>query len=305
MDTKMKDVIVFGSINMDVVAFCQCHPEVGETILGERVEFFPGGKGANQAVAAAKCGGQTTIIGCIGADSFGSQMLAHLASCMVNVDQVKVKDAISTGVALITVDSEGRNNIVVVPGANGHAICPDSITKNAIVLSQFESPLEEIVRLFEKTHLEEGTTVLNPSPYQTIPSNLLKLTDVLILNEHEYGHLISNPNTNTPEEIIKTSELATSVVPCCIVTLGEKGLILMERDAPPIHIPGYTMEVIDTTGAGDCFTGWLGAELGKGLNIKESAIRANAAAALSVTKAGAGSSVPDTKAVDAFLLSRC
>src|SRR5947209_7170462 len=166
-------VLVFGSINMDVVTSCERHPRIGETVLGNSVAFHPGGKGANQATAAARCAGRSYLYGSVGADDFGKQMLAYLQGNDVDIGGIAIESGASTGVAMITVDAEGDNTIVVTPGANALAKAPANLSEVAgastIALAQLESPIEEIAALFATVKTYGGTTILNPSPYQPLP----------------------------------------------------------------------------------------------------------------------------------------
>jgi ribokinase len=303
----MTSIVVFGSINMDVVTTCERHPRLGETALGKSVAFHPGGKGANQAIAAARCSGKSLLIGSVGADDFGTQMLAHLQENGVDTSGIVVESGASTGVAIITVDAKGDNTIVVTPGANGLARAPrhlpETMSGAAVALAQLEIAMGEIAVLFAMIKASGGTTILNPSPYQPLPQELLQNTSIIILNEHECAELIGKPTTAEPQGIITALRAADLPLPSCIITLGPAGFILAERGRAPVHIGGHKVEVLDTTGAGDCFAGWFAAELAAGRSLEDAGLRANAAAALSVTRPGAGPSMPTKAEVESFL--RC
>jgi ribokinase len=303
----MTSDLVFGSINMDVVTRCERHPRVGETVLGMSVAFHPGGKGANQAIAAARCAGTSVLMGSVGADDFGRHMLAYLQENGVDTCGIVVETGASTGVAIVTVNARGDNTIVVTPGANALAKAPTNLPDAAsgplIALAQLESSVEEILLLFARARTNGGTTILNLSPYQSLPQELLQNTSIIILNEHELAELTGKPAIDQPQNIIAELKLADPRLPCCIITLGAAGFILAERGRAPIHAEGHKVEVLDTTGAGDCFAGWFAAELAGGCTLEDAARRANAAAAISVTRAGAGSSMP-TKAEVETLLGR-
>jgi ribokinase len=307
VDQSMTSVLVFGSINMDVVTACERHPRVGETVLGNNVAFYPGGKGANQAVAAARCAGKSFLIGSIGADEFGRQMLAYLQANDVDASGVTIDSGSSTGVAIVTVDAQGDNTIVVTPGANALAKAPahlpDAITGAVIALAQLEGPIEEIIAVFARIKAMGGTTILNPSPVQPLPQTLLQNTSIAILNTHEFAELTGRPALDEPQELIAYLNPANLPLPSYIITLGAAGFILAERGRAPIHIEGHKVEAMDTTGAGDCFAGWFAAELAAGRPFEDAARRSNAAAAISVTRAGAGSSMPTKSEVETFL--RC
>jgi ribokinase len=298
-------ILVFGSINMDVVVTCERHPRLGETVVGTSVAFHPGGKGANEAIAAARCAGKSFLIGSVGADEFGKQMLAHLQANDVDTSGVATETGGSTGVAIITVDKRGENTIVVTPGANALAKAPahlpDTLSGSVIALAQLESPIAEIAPLFARVRAAGGTTILNPSPYRSLPRDLLQNTSVMILNEQEFAQLTGSASTEQPQDIIATLESYASPLPCCIITLGPAGLVLAEHDRAPIHIGGHKVATLDTTGAGDCLAGWFAAELAAGRSLEDAARRANAAAAISVTRAGAGSSMPTRSEAENFL----
>jgi ribokinase len=301
----MTSIVVFGSINMDVVTTCERHPRLGETVLGKRVAFHPGGKGANQAIAAARCAGKSLLIGSVGMDDFGTQMLAHLQENGVDTSGVVVESGASTGVAIITVDVHGANTIVVTPGANELARAPRHLPERmsgaVVALAQLEIAMGEIAVLFATIKASGGTTILNPSPCQPLPHDLLQNTSIAILNEHEFAELTGKPATAEPQGIITALKAADLPQPSCIITLGPGGFIHAEGGRAPFHIGGHKVEVLDTTGAGDCFAGWFAAELAAGRSLEDAALRANAAAALSVTRPGAGSSMPTKAEVESFL----
>ena len=301
----MSEVVIFGSINMDIVTFCPRHPRVGETLMGDRVSFLPGGKGANQVLAAARCSGSSQLVGCVGDDSFGADMLQHLASCGVKTASVRQIKGVSTGLANVVVDHEGKNSVIVVPAANAETKAMQSAdllvdTPPVIGLAQLEVPLPEVAAFFVAVRAQGGTTILNPSPSQPLPPDLLQNTSILIVNEHEFADVTGL--TLPTGDLEKTLELlAHSVLPtpCCIVTLGEYGAVVLERGKSPLVIAGRKVQAVDTTGAGDCFAGWFAAELGQGQDKVVAARRANIAASISVTRVGAGSSMPTKADVDA------
>jgi ribokinase len=174
-----------------------------------------------------------------------------------------------------------------------------------IALAQLESSVEEILLLFARVRVKGGTTILNPSPYQSLPQELLQNTSIIILNEHEFAELTGKPAIDQPQNIIAELSFADPSLPCCIITLGPAGFILAQRGHAPIHVEGHKVEVLDTTGAGDCFAGWFAAELAEGRTLEDAARRANAAAAISVTRAGAGSSMPTKAQVETLLGAKC
>jgi ribokinase len=304
VDERVTGVIVFGSINMDVVTACERHPRIGETVLGKSVAFHPGGKGANQAIAAARCVGKSLLVGSVGADDFGHQMLAHLQANGVETSGVAIARDISTGIAVITVAAQGDNTIVVTPGANARAQAPahlPDMTDRTVALAQLETPITEIARFFTMVGNAGGTTILNPSPYQSLPKSLVRNTSIIVLNAHEFAELTGRAGLDEPQELMAFLELADLPVRSCIITLGPAGFVLAERGGAAIHIDGHKVEALDTTGAGDCFAGWFAAELAAGQGLEEAGRRANAAAAISVTRAGAGSSMPTVFDVESLL----
>src|ERR1700757_470519 len=188
----MGRVFVAGSINMDVVATAERHPRVGETVAGKEVLYFPGGKGANQAVAAAKLGAYTTLIGRLGKDAFGAELRAFLSAQGVDLSLVRETADAHTGTAIITL-ADADNTIVVVPGANGlvtpEDVAPVSLAKGDIAVSQFEIPLPAIAAFFKRARAAGATTILNPAPARQIGAELLSLVDILVLNETELALL--------------------------------------------------------------------------------------------------------------------
>jgi len=295
----MKNVIVLGSINMDIVAVTKRHPKVGETVIGSDLHYFPGGKGANQAVSSSKLGGQTTIIGMVGSDAFGSQLIKFLESEGVK-NQIKTISGIPTGTALITVSSESSDNtIVVVPGANFQLTEKDvdkiKIDEGDILVCQFETSLEVILAFFKKGKKVGTINILNPAPAQLIPIDLLKLVDVLIINETEL-EIISDIPVDPDEEdtIINAVQKIKTGKQAIIVTLGEKGVIGFINDMI-VKVEGRKVKAVDTTGAGDCFVGAVASQLSQKISLTNAIEFANLAASICVTKPGAGSSMPDLK----------
>jgi ribokinase len=303
-------VLTVGSINMDVVAFCRRAPSAGETVIGERVSFFPGGKGANQAVAAAKSGADSRLIGTVGTDGFGAELLSHLKSTSVDVSSIVQDSLAATGVALITVENGGSNRIVVVPGANlnvrvSPSLCAGMIGSALVALAQFETNVDAIEAAFEQVRSVGGLTLLNPSPLREVPPTLARHTSGLILNEIEFGQLFNfaMDDLPQPEQILKRMQSLTSTYQVIVVTLGSEGCIVKTPEGTCERVAGHSVEAVDSTGAGDCFAGALGAALASGSTLIGAAEYANAAAAISVTRLGAGTSAPTREEVLAFLRS--
>src|SRR5258708_10373232 len=270
----MGRVFVAGSINMDVVATAERHPRIGETVTGDAVLYFPGGKGANQAVASAKLGAPTALIGRLGKDAFGDELKAFLAAQEVDLSFVRQTSEARTGTALITI-ANADNTIVVVPGANALLSAADvaapAFAKGDIAVSQFEIPLPAISAFFHRARAVGATTILNPAPAIEAERELLDLADILILNETELGLLAKTElfDTDDPARFIEAARsLQTSQDKTVYVTLGWRGALAL-IDGRRLIIPGRAVKAIDTTGAGDCFVGAVAAQLAAGKNIAQ------------------------------------
>jgi ribokinase len=302
----MSRVFVAGSVNMDVVATAERHPRVGETVAGNAVLYFPGGKGANQAVAAAKLGAPTTLIGRIGKDAFGAELLAFLAAQAIDLTFVQNTDKAHTGTALITIAS-ADNTIVVIPGANALVepadVAAPVLAKGDIAVSQFEIPLPAVGAFFKRARAAGATTILNPAPAVETRRELLDLVDILILNESELGFLARTELRDTDDDtrfIDAARCLLTSKEQIICVTLGRRGVLALVNGTPLI-IPGRTVKAVDTTGAGDCFVGAVAAQLASGTSIGEALRYANLAASICVQRMGAAPSMPTASEVEATL----
>ena len=289
--------IVVGSINMDIVAFVDHHPKIGETILGREVNYFPGGKGCNQAVACKRMGCETSMIARLGDDAFGDQLLAFLQQEGIDIHGVRSVDNVATGCAFITVSKNGENSIIVISGAN--AVWNDdfasdlSISADDIVLAQFEINDAVIYQAFKKAKASGAMTILNPAPVRQISPEIRSLCDILVVNEHELAALSACViNANDDESIFNAAErLGNNAYDAVIVTLGNKGIRLSIQGLRR-HIAAKAVAALDTTAAGDTFIGGLTAGLLSGLELYKAAELANAAAAISVTRPGAASSIP-------------
>jgi ribokinase len=298
-------VFVAGSINMDVVATATRHPRVGETVAGQAVRYFPGGKGANQAVAAAKLGAQTTLIGRLGKDAFGQQLRQFLKLQGVDLSLVKDTADIHTGTAVITV-ADADNTIVVVAGANARVSAEDVaapvLAKGDVAVSQFEIPQATIAAFFKRARAAGATTILNPAPAMACSPELLELVDIVILNETELGFLAGTPLTDTDEPtrfIEAARRLPTASDKTICVTLGKRGVLALVGGEPSL-MAGRAVKAVDTTGAGDCFVGALAAQLANGKAIRDALEYANAAASICVQRMGAAPSMPTAAEVAAL-----
>lgn len=292
-----RKITVIGSINMDLVTSTTQIPKVGETVLGHSFHTIPGGKGANQAVAAARLGADVTMIGAVGNDSFGKTLVDHLTNQGINTKRIMTVKDTSTGIATIIL-SEGDNSIIVVPGANNH-VTPEVIEKHEeaiensnILLLQLEIPLESVVRAVELAKRHGVLTIVNPAPIQKLPKELLELVDYVTPNEHEQALLFASVD-GTDQELEKLKKK-------CIVTKGSQG-VMIYKNGEKIEISSIQVEAVDTTGAGDSFNGALATALCEGLEIEEACRIANVVGAISVTKLGAQTGMPTKKEVEEFL----
>jgi len=300
----MGSVFVAGSINMDVVATADRHPKIGETVAGKTVHYFPGGKGANQAVAAAKLGAATTLIGRLGKDAFGQQLRTFLAAQGVDLRFIHDTAEAHTGTAIITV-ADADNTIVVVPGANALVSAEDvsavALAKGDIAVGQFEIPLDTIAVFFQRAQERGAITILNPAPAMPLARHLLDLVDILILNETELGFLTRTEFRESDDSarfVEATKNLGSGRVIC--VTLGKRGVLAL-IDGQASLIAGRAVKAVDTTGAGDCFVGALAAQLAGGTPIRDAIGYANAAASICVQRMGAAPSMPTAAEVASVL----
>jgi ribokinase len=302
----MGRVVVAGSINMDVVATAERHPAVGETVAGQQVLYFPGGKGANQAVAAAKLGAETILIGRLGADAFGAELRTFLAGQGVDLSLVRESADAHTGTAIITI-AKADNTIVVVPGANGLVSADDvaaaPLAKGDVAVSQFEIPLPAIAAFFRNARAAGAATILNPAPARVVGAELLGLVDILVLNETELG-LLSGKALSDADKIecfvdaAKALRISERQTIC--VTLGKRGVVTLIGDEALI-VRGRAVTAVDTTGAGDCFIGALAAQLASGAALRDALRYANIAASISVQRMGAAPSMPAAAEVAAAI----
>jgi len=301
----MGRVFVAGSINMDVVATADRHPKVGETVAGKQVLYFPGGKGANQAVAAARLGAKTTLIGRLGKDAFGAELRTFLGAQGVDLSSVREADTHS-GTAIITV-AASDNTIVVIPGSNALVSAEDvadaPLAKGDVAVSQFEIPLPTIAAFFQRARAAGSTTVLNPAPAQKMSGELLALVDILVLNETELGFLAGTELTDDDEAakiIAVARKLQAREDQTICITLGKRGVLALAA-SEEFAVPGRVVKAVDTTGAGDCFVGALASQLADGVALRTALAFANAAASISVQRMGAGPSMPTAAEVTAVL----
>ena len=305
----MPNVWVAGSINMDIVATAARYPKIGETVPGTKIAFYPGGKGANQAVSAAKLGAPTFLIGKVGTDAFGRDLRNFFAAQKVDLTFVRDTAAAPTGTALITV-AEGNNAIVVVPGANAllseRDVIEPALAKGDVLVSQFEIPIQTITAFFSRAQAAGATTILNPAPAIDFDRHLLEFVDVLILNETELGKIAGTEihEDDPHSRIIEAARaLRKKEGQTITVTLGRRGALACVHEAA-LAIPGEVVECLDSTGAGDCFVGAFAARTVLGAPIEHALRYANVAASICVQRRGAGPSMPTEAEVAARIALR-
>ncbi|MCZ8375371.1 MAG: ribokinase [Beijerinckiaceae bacterium] len=296
-------VVVLGSVNRDLVLSVPHHPRPGETLSATGMAEFPGGKGANQAVAAVRAGASTVLAGAIGADGFGEAMRTFLAGEGIDLSALARRSDHPTGLAVIAVDPHGQNCILVVPGANAALGAEDAAAlefrTGDLVIAPFEVPDSFILEGFRKARAAGARTLLNPAPMRAHDPALIGLTDLLVLNETEFAQLTGA--ADVPEGPALEAALAVALpdIPVLVLTRGPEG-VLVRADGQLRAVPGHRVAVRDTTGAGDCFVGALAASLALGQDLEAALSRANRAAAISVTRDGAGASMPKASEIEAF-----
>lgn len=299
-------VLVAGSVNMDLVVRAPRHPLAGETVLGDTFQTFPGGKGANQAVAAARLGASAALVAMLGDDAFGDALEAFLRSEAVDVTHLG-RTGGATGIGCIVIDARSQNTIVVVPGANAR-LGPEHVRRVAVseadlLVSQLEIPLGTVQAFFEHGKERGAATLLNPSPAQACPAKLLELTDILILNETEAALLAGIPAIDAGDvQAVQAAAQALRVRTgqVVVVTLGERGVVAVQ-DSTHHAIAARRVQAVDPTGAGDCFVGALAARWIAGDPLLQALHYANTAASLCVQTMGATPSMPHRAGVEAAL----
>ncbi|MGW0392355.1 ribokinase [Streptomyces sp. NPDC003042] len=295
----MTAIAVLGSTNMDLVAYVPKAPRLGETVTGRELRTLPGGKGANQAVAAARLGGEVVMIGAVGADEFGVRLRAALAAAGVETTALRTVEGAS-GTAHITVDDDGANSIIVIPGANARVTALEAgddarIGAADCLLLQLELPLDAVLAGALAARAHGVRTILTPAPapgappsgsWGTLPAELLAATDLLVPNEHEAAALTGLTDAR------QAAEALLQDVPEVVITLGAAGSLYAARGREPLTVPAPRVRAVDTTAAGDTFVGALAVALGEGRPMPEALTWASSAAALSVQRPGAQASMP-------------
>ena len=297
----MGKIAVLGSVNMDIVITTGRMPKIGETIIGDQIDYFVGGKGANQAVAAARFGGTTTFLGKIGQDTFGEKVYRHLSEEQLDVQSVAQEKNIFTGIASIFKLPQD-NCITVISGANGLIDreyvdqIADKIIESDVLLVQIEIPVDTLRYALQLARENGVTTLLNPAPYHDIVGELLPYVDILTPNETEFAALIGKELIPEPE--IEATILAWQQTHATklVVTRGSQGVSFVDS-GKIVTVASKKVTVVDTTGAGDTFNGILAAALSDGVPFKEAVVLANLGAGLSVQKLGAQTGMPTRKEV--------
>ncbi len=296
-------IVVIGSFNADLTSYMARMPRPGETVHGDRFVTGAGGKGSNQAVAAARLGAEVTFIGRVGADVFAELAYEIWDAEGVNRDYVSQDDEHATGVAPILVDSSGENMIVVVLGANSHVQAADidaareRIAAADVLIAQLEINLDMVAYALQTAKALGVATILNPAPAAALPAETIQLADYLTPNETELETLSGGDATDVE---MAARGLLTRADQTAVVTLGSQGAQIVSG-AESISVPTYEVDVVDTTGAGDAFNAGLAVALAEGMALAEAARFANATAALCVTKRGTARSTPYRAEVDALL----
>jgi ribokinase len=292
MATKAK-IVVVGSSNTDLVVFCERLPRPGETVLGGEFQMFGGGKGANQAVAAARAGGAVTFVGACGNDTFGAAARERLVKEQINVDYFQCVQDTPSGIALILVDGVTRDNLIAVAKSANERVDPAMVSaaRSAfsvanVVISQLEirdSAIEEVARL---CHELGKPFILNPAPTRKLPGKVLERLYIIVVNEHEARDL--SGQEQIPNCISWLHDQGCKNV---VVTLGPDGVMFSVGEGAQF-VAAPKVKAVDTTGAGDCFVGWLGVSVGEGLRLSDAVTRACQAASLAVTRPGAQAGMP-------------
>lgn len=302
----MPDVVVLGSLNMDLVVRTERMPRPGETVMGERFVTVPGGKGANQAAAAARLGASVEMIGRVGADAFGPSLVTNMRAQGVGVEHIAVDQRANTGVALIIVDGEGENSIVVVPGANGRVskgdllAARDLLAEAHFLVMQLEVPLPVVRAAIQMARELDLRVILNAAPAQRVDDDFMHGVFCLVVNEFEAQTLAGIPVTEDLESAAEAGQVLLEFgVYMAVITLGARGALLVTRESSA-HVPAQRVPVVDTTAAGDAFVGGLAVALLEGRDLVDAVRYATCAGTLAATRLGAQPSLPSANEVRDF-----
>jgi len=299
----MPDILVVGSLNADLVVRAPRFPQPGETISGGDLQVIPGGKGANQAVAAARLGANVSMLGRVGEDNFGDFLVDNLKQNYVDVSRV-LRDDSSSGTAIIVVDENGQNSIVLSPGANGKVTSADvesaSFLHHDLILLQLEIPTSTVLRAAQRAKEKDMRVILNPAPAKEIPDELIALADYIIPNETELSLLTGQSVSDIHSAEKAAKQLLERGAKNVIVTLGSKGALIVNKEISK-QVDIYKVEVVDTTAAGDAFIGGFAIKLLESASLPAAVQYGCACGALAATKFGAQPSLPTKEEVERFL----
>ncbi|MFE3450984.1 ribokinase [Nonomuraea sp. NPDC059194] len=294
-------ISVFGSTNMDLVAYVPTAPKLGETVTGRVFRTVPGGKGANQAIAASRAGADVAFLGAVGDDSFGVALRATLVEAGVDVSVLRQVQGPS-GIAHIVVEDSGANSIIVVPGANGTVRGPSDddlelIAGSSAVLLQLELPMEAVVGAARAAKGSGAPVILTPAPAQPLPDELLDAVTLIVPNEHEAAAITGL------DDLGKALDALLERVPEAVITLGSEGALYGSRDGVRLRVPAVPVKAVDTTAAGDTFVGALAVARSEGMAPEQALRFASTAASISVQREGASTSMPTRAEIDEALAS--
>jgi ribokinase len=299
-------VLIVGSLNIDIVTYLEKMPEPGETVVGDRIESFPGGKGLNQAVAAARAGGEVIMVGVLGNDSNSNMLKQVMLTEKINSDYVRQVVG-ACGTAIIEVDKSGWNRIIVIAGANSELKANDlkpeiltKITKQQVLLSQLESPISELFSIFQAAKNSNFFTILNPAPARKLEKKFIQLIDLLVPNQFEAEFLTGIKVTDTDSAFSAGKELISQGVKSVLITMGEGGSVLITKDGSELF-ESFKVNAIDTTAAGDAFCGAIAVALSEEFDLKTAIRFASAAGALSVQIEGATTSMPSRHEIEKLM----
>jgi ribokinase len=300
-------VLVFGSLNLDLVAYADLLPTLGQTVTGEKLMRFPGGKGLNQAIAAKRAGAQVLMVGAIGSDSEGDFLSQVLKSEGINSDFIN-QVTTQTGVAVIEVAKDAQNRILIIPGANALVRFKAEYLINAgtpkVCLAQLETPISEVEKFIVSAKAAGAITILNPAPIQSLSPAIAASCDYLVVNETESSYLVGTPSERLSKEeaIAIGKQLLGKGFNQIIITLAENGSIFIDHNRQ-IYTPAFKVSALDTTAAGDAFCGAFATALSEDNSIEYALKFASAAGALAATKAGAVPSLPNSQEILSLIAS--
>jgi ribokinase len=299
-------IVVVGSLHMDLTVRANSIPRIGETVLGSEFKMAPGGKGANQAVAAAKLGASVTMVGRVGTDSFGEELIKNAINHAINTDFIVADPKANTGLALIMVDRKGENIIAVAPGADFECVREDidradSALKSAdVLLTQLETPLTFVHYAIDRAFSYGVKVILNPAPAQKLPNGLFKKVHILVPNEHEAEVLTGIRIENLKSAKMSVDLLMKKGAENVALTMGKRGTVVGTKERKT-HVGVPRVSPVDTTGAGDAFCGALAVGISAGKELTEAVFYANCAGALKTTKMGAQEALPTREKLEDFI----